>query len=294
VGNIVSKTGVLSAEATLTVVKPVSIVEEPKDVRVAAGGTASFSVKAAGAEDGAYRYEWRRNGLPITGGTAATLSLPIAAGTVGFLPLGPKDTGVYDVDVYNVDASGAALSHAYSRKALLQVYEAPMILVVPADQTVETSGESNRSAGFRVVASGTPPLQYSWTRVSGGTVTNGTLTGALTTVLPYTTDSFVITNAGTADIGEYTVRVSGPMGTSASAKAKLQDAAGTSMAVFASQPSSLIGVEQTPIALKATAKEGYRIVGWQRTVERLNSSGNKIELVREELLNAGSLDLGGG
>ncbi|RFC45531.1 MAG: Immunoglobulin I-set domain-containing protein/Immunoglobulin I-set domain-containing protein [Verrucomicrobia bacterium] len=277
--------GVLSNAATLAVLKPVSIVEEPKDVRVAAGGTASLSVKISG--DGTCRYQWRRNGLTLAGCTSPTLSL---AG------LGTGDGGWYDVDVSNVDGNGMVISHAYSRKAQLQVFEAPVIVLAPMDQKVETSNlfNFNRSAVFRVVASGTAPLQYSWTRISGGTLTGGTLVGAVTTVLPNITDSLVIMNAGTSDLGEYTVHVSGPMGGSVSASAKLEEAGGKSKDVFTSQPCSLIGVETRPIRLTATVKNGFSILGWQRTVERLNPVTKVMELVSEELLNGGSLDLGGG
>ena len=197
VGNVVS--GVLSEPATLSVVIPVSIVEEPKDVRVVAGGSASFSVKASG--DGAYRYEWHRNGVPIAGGTSAVLSLS---------GLRTQDGGVYDVDVSNVDESGAVIAHAYSRKAQLQVFETPSIVLAPVDQVLQAGGTSS-SVGFHVVATGTPPLQYRWTWVSAGTLSGGTLSGG-TITLSSKTDSLVILNAGTANLGKYTVSVSGPMG----------------------------------------------------------------------------------
>jgi hypothetical protein len=49
------------------------------------------------------------------------------------------DSASYDVDVYNL-VGGTVISHAYSRKALLQVVEAPTILLSPVDQVVATSG----------------------------------------------------------------------------------------------------------------------------------------------------------
>lgn len=60
----------------LEVSATVRIAGHPASVTVAPGGTAALSVQATGT--GALRYQWRRNGLAVPGGTTATLPIPFA------------------------------------------------------------------------------------------------------------------------------------------------------------------------------------------------------------------------
>lgn len=83
----------------LEVSETVRIAEHPASVTVAPGGTATLSVQATGT--GALRYQWRRNGLAIPGGTAATLPIPVATAA---------NAGDYEVIVS--DANGPQVSRA--------------------------------------------------------------------------------------------------------------------------------------------------------------------------------------
>ena len=60
----------------------VSITTQPNNVTVAAGGTASFSVAAAGGT-APYSYKWYRNGSQVSGATAATYSFTAQAADSG-------------------------------------------------------------------------------------------------------------------------------------------------------------------------------------------------------------------
>lgn len=81
----------------LEVSETVRIAEHPASVTVAPGGTATLSVQATGT--GALRYQWRRNGLAVPGGTTATLPIPSATAA---------NAGDYEVIVS--DANGPQVS----------------------------------------------------------------------------------------------------------------------------------------------------------------------------------------
>jgi len=81
----------------LEVSESVAISEHPASVTVAPGGTAQFSVQATGT--GNVRYQWRRNGLAVPGGTTATLAIPFTSAA---------NAGDYEVVVS--DANGPAVS----------------------------------------------------------------------------------------------------------------------------------------------------------------------------------------
>lgn len=87
----------VSATAMLTVVVPPVITTQPTNQSVKAGGTVSFSVVATSAAP--MTYQWRRNGVAITGATSATLTISGAKVT---------DAANYDVMVSNL--AGSTLS----------------------------------------------------------------------------------------------------------------------------------------------------------------------------------------
>ena len=70
---------VTSAAATLTVNVTPSITTPPANVTVTAPAAATFSVVAAGTAP--LRYQWRRNGVAISGATSASYVLTPTAGT---------------------------------------------------------------------------------------------------------------------------------------------------------------------------------------------------------------------
>lgn len=87
-----------SDAAVLTVLGTPAITGQPQATTQVAGGTATFSVTATGQS---LRYLWLRNGVPVTGGSAAVLTTPA---------LSTGDSGaVYSVLVFN--AAGVAVSN---------------------------------------------------------------------------------------------------------------------------------------------------------------------------------------
>ena len=82
------------------------ITAQPVNVNVSAGSTATFTVTASGPSF--LTYQWRLNGVNISGATDATLVLS---------SVGASDQGVYTVVIG--DGSGAVISSG----AVLTVYE---------------------------------------------------------------------------------------------------------------------------------------------------------------------------
>lgn len=94
---------VTSAGATLTVNGPPAITAQPANASATAGGTATFSVTASGAQLG---YQWKKNGTGIAGATGASYTTPALALA--------DDQAVYTVTVTNpagsVTSNGATLT----------------------------------------------------------------------------------------------------------------------------------------------------------------------------------------
>ncbi|KEF37651.1 immunoglobulin I-set domain-containing protein, partial [Schinkia azotoformans MEV2011] len=184
---------VTSTAATLTVTPaPVApmITTEPSDQTVTAGGTATFTVIATG--DAPLSYQWKKDGIDITGATSATLTINNAQ---------EPDEGSYTVVVTN------AAGNVTSTAATLTVTPAPVaptITTEPSDQTVTVGG----TVTFTVIATGDAPLSYQWKK--DGIDIAGATSASLT-----------INNAQEIDEGSYTVVVSNGAGNVTSTAATL-------------------------------------------------------------------------
>lgn len=71
--------GIATNSATLTVLVPPAISQQPTNLAVVVGSPAMFSVAASGVP--AVTYQWRKNGSPIAGATNSTYSLLSVAAT---------------------------------------------------------------------------------------------------------------------------------------------------------------------------------------------------------------------
>ncbi len=152
-----------SAVATLTLLLPPAIAQQPQSRLVVLGSNTTFSVVATGTP--VLSYQWRKNGQ-IIGGAIAT--------NYGISSVSTNDAGGYDVVVSN--PYGAATSGV----AVLTVVFPPSITTQPTNQTVA----SGSVLTLRVVAVGTEPLNYQWhhngTNVTGETNSTFTRNPALT------------------------------------------------------------------------------------------------------------------
>lgn len=159
-----------------------SIQVQPQSRTVNVGTNIQFTVTASGTPP--LYYQWRKDGEPLTGQTADTLSL---------VDVQIGHAGTYTVVVSN------SVDVAISDPATLTVYIPPGISVPLANRTVSP----NRSVTFNVVATGTGPLSHQW-QLNGSVIESAAA------------DTLVVSPTGSAKAGLYKVIVTGPGGTAES------------------------------------------------------------------------------
>ena len=123
-----------------------TIANHPSNQAVIVGGNATFSVTANGTPP--LTYVWRKDGVPVAGGTGSTLSL--------------TNVQLANAGNYAVTASNST-GNATSNPATLTVSPppvAPQILTQPSSQTVA----GGATATFTVSATGFPLPTYQWRR----------------------------------------------------------------------------------------------------------------------------------
>ena len=164
---------VTSQSATLTVLDPPAITQQPVEQQFALGGSATFSVIATGTAP--LGYQWRKNGVLIPGATAASLALDNIAVT---------DIGVYSVVVSNVAGTVTSQTATLSANEL-----APDITWnTPNSITYGTA-----LSGFQLNASTFVPGTFTYTPAAGTVLHRGSHT--LNVVFaPDDTNNFVGTN----------------------------------------------------------------------------------------------------
>ena len=182
-----------SNAATVTVTAAAtapSITTQPQSVTVTVGNTVNFSVVSTGSAP--LSYQWKRNGVALTGATSATLNLPTVQNA---------DAGNYTVQVSNPAGS------ATSSTAILTVNSAatsPVITLQPQSTALALGG----SATLTVAAIGTGPLSYQW-YLDGVPITGANQ------------PSLTVSNAQPQDAGNYTAAVSNSLGIVSSNAASL-------------------------------------------------------------------------
>jgi hypothetical protein len=177
-GTPVGKTGTVTYG---TVVTAPSITTQPAAATVTAGASVTFTVVAAGTAP--LSYQWSKGGIAISGATSASYAIANAQAA---------NAGSYTCTVTN--SAGSATSNA----AVLTVNSAasaPGITTQPAGATVTVGG----TATFTVVASGTAPLSYQWSK--GGVAISGA-----------TSATYALTNVQAANAGSYTCTVTNSAG----------------------------------------------------------------------------------
>ncbi len=146
----------------------------------------TFSVVAAGSAP--LSYQWRLNGVDIVGETGTTYTITNPT----------KDLTGITCYVSN------SIGNVESNPASLSVGIKPTIVTQPVSQTVNTGS----SATFTVVAAGTDPLSYQWSK--DGVIINGA-----------TSSTYTINTAQTSDQGNYSGLVSNIYGSTTTSVASL-------------------------------------------------------------------------
>lgn len=165
-----------------------TIVTPPTPVSVTAGSGATFGVGVTGGAP--LSFQWRKDGVDISGATAATYHLPVVAS---------PDNGAYSVRVSN--PLGSVVSNAVA----LSVAAAPPLPPAPQAPTIVTQpGGAVVAPGMgttlAITVAGSGPFTYTWVR--NGAVVPG-----------QTSAAYTIAAASSFDAGTYVVQVSNSAGT---------------------------------------------------------------------------------
>jgi hypothetical protein len=167
--------GTFSVEA---VILPPVITTQPTGLTLNAGATGLLSVVASSA--GPLSYQWRKDGVAISGATTASLTL--------------QGVNEFSAGTYDVLVTGAAGS-VPSTTAILKVVLPVAIVGHPEPLTAAVGA----SASFSVTVTGTPPFTYKWKK--DGVVLPAATTGTL-----------FFNSVAAADFGSYTVEVANSAG----------------------------------------------------------------------------------
>jgi len=197
-GASMSDSGTISLGAELdALMKPV-IVTQPVSKTVKQYSSVTFSVVATSSV--AMSYQWKKDGVAISGATHASYTLSSA-------PI--SKSGNYSVVVKNVFGSTT------SNTAKLVVTDAPKITKQPIGQTVTVGS----TVSLVAAVSASPAPTYQWKR--NGVAISGATSATLT-----------LTDVSTAKIGSYTMTATNSFG-SATTQAAALDVIGLSRAIGA-------------------------------------------------------------
>ena len=169
------------------VITGVIVTKQPVGMIALTGSKTNLSVVASGVP--ALKYQWRKNGVKLSGKTAATLA---------FNGLKTTDSGNYDVVINN------SFGSVTSSVATVFAVTAPSI----SKQPKSVKAKTGQSVTFSVTATGTAPLNYQWNK--NGNPINGA-----------TASSYNIASVQVADAATYTATISNIAGTVTSAAAAL-------------------------------------------------------------------------
>jgi len=204
---LANEVGVItSVLATLTVLRPPAIVQQPTNLTVVVGAPASFHVTATGTAPLGYHWFFNRTN-PLAVPSEPTLTLPAVQ--------------AFQAGSYSVIVSNQA-GPATSTVAILTVITPPVITQQPTNRIVA----QGQTAIFTVVANGIGPFTYQW--FFAGTGSTNPISGA-------TSSTLNLPNAQPASAGLYFVTVSNRAGAVTSSAASL---AVESPPVFLQQPIS--------------------------------------------------------
>jgi len=180
-----------SAEAALFVNAPPVVIANPQTQAVTLGSNVTFTVAATGTPP--FEYQWRRNGVPISGANGQSYTVAGAQ---------TNQAGIYDVLVGNTFAS------VFSAGAALTVLPPFSITPQPTNVSVTVGGNASFTVGAAGLGAFTGPFTYQWH-----------LNGA---PLPgQTSPTLSLTGVTLGNSGGYTCVVDSPLGSLTSSNALL-------------------------------------------------------------------------
>ena len=227
-----------SSNATLTVLIPVKITQQPQSIQANLGATAIFVVQASSSSP--VSYQWRKNNVPLSGKTNSFLNIP---------NISSADAGSYDVVVTDIVSSVA------SSPAQLTVIDHPVLTAEPANQSV-TVLSTPVNVTFLVNATSATPLRYQW-------YFNGVAMTTATNIPSVTATNLLINSVQLQNSGDYFVIVSDNFGSVTSRTARLTV---NTRAEYSALPISQSVPEGSSVALSAAwSGSGPFLHRWRRT-----------------------------
>ena len=173
-----------------TAAADLQITHDPVGKSYRIGESIALTIKTAGSDK--VFYQWKKDGVAISGATSATYTISSAK---------TSDAGNYTATVSN---SAGSVTSSAATLTVTAAATAPSIATQPSAATV-TAGST---ATFSVVASGTATLTYQWRK--DGTAISGA-----------TSSTYTINPTAASDAGSYTVAVTNGAGTVLSQAAEL-------------------------------------------------------------------------
>jgi len=241
-----------SAVAQLTVLVPPSIMVQPTNQTVAAGGNVSFQVSASGT--GPLSYQWWFNSTNAVGTSTNAITVTNAQ---------PAQAGAYYVAVTN--SAGSVTSSV----AMLTIGMPPSITQEPSSMTVV----QGQDVTFSVTATGDAPLTYQW-RFNGAPV------GA-------TGSNYTVSAATTANAGGYDVVVGNAYGSVTSVVAQLTVLVPPSIS---SQPTNQTVAPGSSVNFQVTASGTAPLTyqWWFNGTNAVGASTNVLTLTNAQAAQAGA------
>ncbi len=146
---------VTSSKTELQVAARINIIKQPASVLAANNDSVSLSVQASAS--GPLSYQWRKNGVNLSGATLPSLPLVVSADTLGVYDVIISETS--EQSTYSITSGAAAVEVA-----------TPVKIVSKPKSLDVFQGDG---AAFDVIATGTGPLTYSWS-LAGKAIQNET------------------------------------------------------------------------------------------------------------------------
>jgi len=221
----------VAGTVSVTVYTPATITVQPQSHTVQQGATVYFWVNATGTSP--LQYQWRRNGVNVSGATSAAHGIPSAQ---------LSSQGAYTCRVWN------AFGEQISEPATLTVNAPPVISVQPPSHAVYQW----QDVYFWINATGSIPLHYQW--IHDGVDIPGA-----------TSIAYGIIRVQPCHEGEYQCRVWNAFGEVVSEAGSLTVIPATSMPIITTQPVSRTVLQGTTayIGLVATGSQPLRYQ-WMR------------------------------
>jgi hypothetical protein len=188
---------VLFVPSNGSVIAP-AITTQPVNQSVNVGQTAAFNVAATGTLP--VTYQWKKNSTAISGATSSTYTTPATT----------SSDNASQFTVVLTNSAGTATS-ATATLTVNTVSVAPAITAQPSSKAVI----AGQTATFTVVATGTAPMTYQWTK--NAVAIGGAASSSYTTPAEVTSDN----NA------QFAVHVTNSMGNATSTSATLTVTTGT-------------------------------------------------------------------